>query len=468
MVLTEEDKEKIISHDDVVFSSTKELVLVHKTKYMPTNSKIETANEAYEQGKTDIETFEIDDNEYQYHKPTARNTIHFSVNGPVSEHGSGNAWDSMPYAIFISFDDIPREQIVEAPPMDTFVEGSVQLTENTYVLCPEGQEEELLSKNPILKRENIIGYRSKDMEHPASIGFENYVIANIMKCKPERIGMWGWSDDKDDKLYRELMQKETLSIQAHTHTPYAVEEQLKTSALRWYAVIDVLREESLCSTVEDVDYIYDKLEPNKILIGRSYYGSNGHKIFDDELKKRLNQNDLPVLGSVTIEELEAIGITKDNDENKNIFRQCFPDVYENLIEQRINKEQQCQVQRMEIIVDYMTKYDYESADVVVNDFFRNRNKPINPINKELKDMTLSDYLSIDSWESSFHFIATNKEMQGICNNHFESKGIPFVINYDEKYQSMDPQEAAKTFITDCYNQIMVNKLNDEQDMNMSR
>ena len=66
-----------------------------------------------------------------------------AMNDEVSSHMFGS-WDNCKYAILIPFDDIPNEKIGRVAPMDTFTRGSIELSENSWILCPKNEVERLL------------------------------------------------------------------------------------------------------------------------------------------------------------------------------------------------------------------------------------------------------------------------------------------------------------------------------------
>lgn len=115
--------------------SMKSYVLVHKTEYLPVNNKIVTPKES------DMEYNSIIiDRIGSIQFKSARNTIHFSVNGEVGSHGFGN-WNNCKYAILIPFKNIPVNQLRCSVTVDTFIEGGLKLPETAYFLCPEDEIE---------------------------------------------------------------------------------------------------------------------------------------------------------------------------------------------------------------------------------------------------------------------------------------------------------------------------------------
>lgn len=99
----------------------KGLIAVHKTNYLPNQQQIKTtANARYTRSDFDKQNF--GDN------PAAavRQTIHFSLNGPVSSHMQGN-WDNARYGILVPLDKILEDKIVGLRGEDTYSFGNVPL-----------------------------------------------------------------------------------------------------------------------------------------------------------------------------------------------------------------------------------------------------------------------------------------------------------------------------------------------------
>ena len=95
----------------------KSLVLVHLTEYEPHNGKILSAREAL--------------------NGASRNTVHFSLNHAVGEHGFGN-WTKCHYAILMPFKSTIESnadgKFVEGMPNDLYSDGSVNIPEGSVII----------------------------------------------------------------------------------------------------------------------------------------------------------------------------------------------------------------------------------------------------------------------------------------------------------------------------------------------
>ena len=162
VILTEQDKimgtEEIRKANDRKnfgdkreFKQLKDIMLVHKTKYPPQNSTIQSRVSAnvVDQGHVFIGS-----KAYTVNIRPCRNTIHFSANHEVTGN-SGGDWNDCKYIIITPLVNIPKKQFRSNRSVDTFVEGAVALKKGTYLLCPKDEIETLKMKNPGVC---VIGY----------------------------------------------------------------------------------------------------------------------------------------------------------------------------------------------------------------------------------------------------------------------------------------------------------------------
>ncbi|MFC1675043.1 L,D-transpeptidase family protein, partial [Candidatus Omnitrophota bacterium] len=97
--------------------SATDLILVHKTNYLPRNGKILTTSNAIGWG--------------------GRDTVHFCLNGPVGSHFWGN-WDDASYIVLIPLYKVPKQKVENNLPADTYLLGDVELPEGALVLGMRG------------------------------------------------------------------------------------------------------------------------------------------------------------------------------------------------------------------------------------------------------------------------------------------------------------------------------------------
>ena len=246
-VLSEADK-CIFSHPRN-YSSKSSLIGVHKTKYAPTANMIKSAKDANVKQKKSIT---INGVEYEYSYKLARDTVHMAMNDEVSSHAFGS-WEDCKYAVLIPFDDIPNEKIGRAAPMDTFTRGSIDLSENTWILCPKNEVERLKIFNP---KVNVLGYEGDNV-----IGFSQPFLTQL-GYRAENVGMWDWDDTKSNNQFHELMSKEGIKTGAHTTTYFYEDEQLLASINQVVSLSKLLRDNHLIRNLEDVEDIMNQLSDN--------------------------------------------------------------------------------------------------------------------------------------------------------------------------------------------------------------
>ena len=168
-----DESDKVIIENPISFDSLNNFVLVHKTNYLPNNDRISTSEEVGAKHK-DIILDRLGSVQYA----SARNTVHFAVNGEVSSHIYGN-WEDCKYAIIVPFPDMPICQLKSGAVMDTFFEGGISLSENSILLCPIEEVEQAISQNNKLK---VCGYQGKNVTDYAD------ALVGMLGKKLKRLG----------------------------------------------------------------------------------------------------------------------------------------------------------------------------------------------------------------------------------------------------------------------------------------
>lgn len=156
LILGEEDK--AITARDAEFNSLEDFVLIHVTRFPPTQSKIKSPREANGILSDDIK---LNEKKYDFEIPNMRDTVHFTVNNEVNtDHGYLNC-DDCRYAVLIPMSDVIREQEMKGEAADIYtVEGGPKISVNSYILCPKGEGEKLRASNPGV---NIIEYEGESV-----------------------------------------------------------------------------------------------------------------------------------------------------------------------------------------------------------------------------------------------------------------------------------------------------------------
>lgn len=155
--------------------SLSDIILVHKTYYAPQNNTIKTSENA---GATVEHDFTFEGKEYNYLTPSHRQTIHFSMNGEVTANDGGN-FTGRKYAILIPFENIDKEQIGSAYPVDTFLDGDVRIQPGGYILCPEVEREKVGKQNPNLI---VLGYEKESVDE-----YGDKLLEQVLGYKKEGI-----------------------------------------------------------------------------------------------------------------------------------------------------------------------------------------------------------------------------------------------------------------------------------------
>lgn len=169
--------------DKYRFHGIDDFIAIHKSPVMPTNDTILTPESG---GLTNSIKF-IDPSTGIAHETkylVGNDTIHFTLNCPVSNHLVGNDWNNYPYAIMTSFQNLNREKVVDVKTEDTFVDGDAKLNGNYFIFCPFGEREKVQENNP-----NSIVIEYKDISLNDAIS----MMIILSGKKLEKYGAFGWN-----------------------------------------------------------------------------------------------------------------------------------------------------------------------------------------------------------------------------------------------------------------------------------
>lgn len=183
-ILRKEDKGKIASGNvSKKIKGLSDLVLVHKTDYIPIDGVIKSSKDA---GVLEDSRVSINGQEYIIDVPSERESVHFCLNGEVTSHKFGN-WDESKYAILIPFDKIDNDIIIGGTTVDTYTKGSVQIPQGSYILCPQSEIEKLES---LTRNLNVVGYEGENVT-----GYANMFLSQVLGYKKESIGEQSWEEE---------------------------------------------------------------------------------------------------------------------------------------------------------------------------------------------------------------------------------------------------------------------------------
>lgn len=229
------------------YQSKSDLIAVHKTRFMPSDSKLKTRAEANVMYN---EKVMIDDNEYQFSYPQRRNTLHVTVNCEVGGHDGGN-WDDCRYTVLQPFDAIPSEKIAGAEPSDTFTRGGIDLTNDAWILCPVNEVEKVKQQNSNV---HVLGYKGENSNDLAS------PFLSQLGYRAESNNAWGWSDDKSQNQFNDIMRKENIHLVKHCDSTDVEDETLRIAVDRAISLYKMLREQKLVQSSADYDRIQSQVK----------------------------------------------------------------------------------------------------------------------------------------------------------------------------------------------------------------
>ncbi len=196
-ILTEEMLSNGIKKIDKTIQTIEDLIMVHKTNFFP-DGAIKTPKETGKAG-TKVYRWIVDGKEKEYNIPymSHRNTVHFCLNGAVESHEYGG-WDESKYAILMPLAE-NKDKIVGGTECDLFSFGSVPITDNAYILCPENELEIMRKANP---NAQIVGYQGDTVSPYINIFLTN-ILGYKYKEPTEKSRFWNSDYGKDhENVYR--------------------------------------------------------------------------------------------------------------------------------------------------------------------------------------------------------------------------------------------------------------------------
>jgi hypothetical protein len=268
--LREEDKKIIsVSRDDKIYSSVDELVLVHKTEFMPTNNRV--ASNLYK-GVEHAKSFVLDKTRRDYSIREFRNTVHFCLNGEVSSHPYGN-FDERKYAVVLPLTEELVKKIVSFNVVDTYFYDFVSL-ENGYILCPLEEFDLVSASNPSV---NVYPYVGKNVDQFAD------ALVTLLGYQVEEVGMWSWANTFGNKRVIQVQEKYNLECSVHSFSADHTDEKTKNAVENSEKVMQILMnhiKDSYTNPIEIFDEIGKIMSNNDVLSSYYYDNFNDHSIRD--------------------------------------------------------------------------------------------------------------------------------------------------------------------------------------------
>lgn len=242
ITLGEEDKE--ITERKGGFQGLEDFILVHETRYQPTQNRIKSPKEA---GARIGESITLKGKEYKYEIPYMRNTVHFAVNDEVNtSHGYMNI-DGAPYAILIPMIDVPRERLKgTASDMYTF-NGGAEITPQSYILCLKGEGEKVKKDNP---NATVIECEGNEVN-----GYSRAFLSTI-GYKQTDTGWYGFIEvtengEQREKDFIRIMKENKIEIRTHMWSEENNEEIAYKFFNRAMAICHIIKENGLINSEED-------------------------------------------------------------------------------------------------------------------------------------------------------------------------------------------------------------------------
>lgn len=176
-----------------------EYILIHLTDYMPENGTIYSNKGKGVEHEQDTPFGKIKFKD-------GRDTVHFAVNGCVSDHNEGS-WKGIKYAILIPVSDMIKENgnnIASVCPVDFYIKGNVKIPENALIVTPKVEESRCQEKNNGI---NVISHNNRDVREFIE---ETQLISKLGYTRKE-IGENGWLNScfspaiEDMKEYKKNM-----------------------------------------------------------------------------------------------------------------------------------------------------------------------------------------------------------------------------------------------------------------------
>lgn len=242
ITLGEEDKE--ITEREGGFQGLEDFILVHETRYQPTQNRIKSPKEV---GARIGESITLKGKEYKYEIPYMRNTVHFAVNDEVNtSHGNMNI-DGAPYAILIPMIDVPKERLKGTSSDMYTLNGGAEITPQSYILCLKGEGEKVKQDNP---NATVIECEGNEVN-----GYSRAFLSTI-GYKQTDTGWYGFTETTENGEQREkdfirIMKENKIEISTHMWSEENTEEIAYKFFNRAMAICHIIKENGLINSEED-------------------------------------------------------------------------------------------------------------------------------------------------------------------------------------------------------------------------
>ena len=207
----------------------------------------------------------------------------------------------MKYAVIIPFEDLEKSsKIINAKSVDTFTEGPVYLTKNSYILCPKGEGKKVKASNP-----NIIVI---EYEGERVYGYANMFISELGYIIVKG-GAHGFLDSEKANKYTEIVSERGYSTVSHFYSKYKERERMLSKMYTVVGVFKLIIDQNIQNKIDRKQLVND-LRDNDIL-------NILHYTFSEEDIHR-DEDEIEYYKEYFIQELKQLGIEIEDDEVDNL------------------------------------------------------------------------------------------------------------------------------------------------------
>lgn len=417
IVLTNEDKYIIDRPREYEKNGLDSLILVHKTRYIPSGSVIKSPLDA--KATHDNVTFYIEGKKYEYDFKRKRNTVHFAVNGEVSSHEFGE-WDDCKYAVLIPFSDVPREQIKDGSPVDTYTDGSVKLTSNSWILCPKGEGERLKELNPEVQ---VLEYEGENVQNYAS------TFLTALGYRNEKIGKYQWLDDESELQYVNLMDREKIARGLHMGSMEAIRDDNREVIEVISNMVRLIRKNTFLDSEEKINNLINE-----------FNSSNESMIrFSAMIETVIVQYDSLFPRLLTRLEQEGVSIPKEYIELLNRMQEAskYKLDKENILPQDVSKVKASKDDDLfpDINIDSITR---DELDKIKKDYWGNES--IKDVQIKVLERAILKGISREQTLNApeFRKIKDNSDLYAVGKNGFEKQKLIAILDKLEDWYLPKP------------------------------
>lgn len=306
------------SNSHLSIESINDLILVHKTRYIPHNDTIYTPKST---GAKNYFTIQLGGKDRKIEWQVANDSVHFSVNGPVTDHSSGS-WSDCKYAVLVPYADVDTSNLVGTSFEDTFFEGNVKLPDSAIIVCPKSDIEKVKSQNLNVK---VYGYLDVELDDAIRC------ILIYLKKKVKMISTGSdWAEnfnEKDNKMAKMIISDYgiTLNDVPHRMSDNHFKRSFNKSLDCLISVLRLIKNDNIQLSYQEIANITKKMSGfvstedgisfNIAQIMNEYVDG----VFAALISENLLQEDLNLIKNIKAEILKELSIVINKiDEYRNI------------------------------------------------------------------------------------------------------------------------------------------------------